>query len=449
MFKLFTTAWVIAYLFHTVGGQRPSLWVAPGLLVALCLLLRPGSARLLVLFAILNVLEYLRLTPVASNHYLMAFFTDLSILLSAVYCALDNRRQQRPWWNIDADALFAFFSVAGRYFLLIMYFYGIYHKINQDFLDPAVSCASALWDAGLGRFGLAGATWGHYLAIWTTFVVEGLAIFFLFTPRWKYWGFAIGMPFHLFIGFTGYAYYMDFSTLCIALYVLFLPPQYVEKFNAAYNGLLQRLQLTPLQFGLLMLAALGLYYLVVRGIGWPRTFRDMPVFALYAIPFYLTFLLWCHRASFASIPTFFSTRGQPVTALLVLLFFLNGSAPYLGFKTESSINMFSNLYTEGGRSNHLVHAPLYLFDYQQRLVEVVQTDDPYLQRFMGRDRFLVEFEFARYLAHHPQTAVTYRVDGQILQHMAGTAYPRQYTWLEDKMLKFKPVDFQQPKACTH
>ena len=33
--------------------------------------------------------------------------------------------------------------LVARYLLAIMYFYGIFHKINTDFLNPQVSCAVA------------------------------------------------------------------------------------------------------------------------------------------------------------------------------------------------------------------------------------------------------------------------------------------------------------------
>jgi len=52
------------------------------------------------------------------------------------------------------------------------------------------------------------------------------------------------------------------------------------------------------------------------------------------------------------------------------------AAPYLGLKTESPIAMFSNLHTEGGISNHLLFSqPPYLFDYQSKVVKVLDTNN--------------------------------------------------------------------------
>ncbi len=44
--------------------------------------------------------------------------------------------------------------VVARALLAIMYFYGIFHKINTDFLDPRVSCAVALYMPLADGFGL-------------------------------------------------------------------------------------------------------------------------------------------------------------------------------------------------------------------------------------------------------------------------------------------------------
>jgi hypothetical protein len=55
-----------------------------------------------------------------------------------------------------------------------------------------------------------------------------------------------------------------------------------------------------------------------------------------------------------------------------MLAFLNGTTPYLGFKTIVSYSMFSNLRTEGGQSNHLLipSEQFFLFSYQNDLAFV-------------------------------------------------------------------------------
>ncbi|MEM9249856.1 MAG: hypothetical protein AAGB05_14315 [Pseudomonadota bacterium] len=110
----------------------------------------------------------------------------------------------------DRDAVFDRIAAAGHWILPGMYFFGIYHRINADFLDPAVSCAVVLYEALFEGGTLANWTLGHYGAIYATFFVEKVAMIARFVPRLKVYGFLIGIPFHVIIGITGYAYYKGF-----------------------------------------------------------------------------------------------------------------------------------------------------------------------------------------------------------------------------------------------
>ena len=73
--------------------------------------------------------------------------------------------------------------VVARALLAVMYFYGIFHKINTDFFDPTVSCAVALYDPLASGFGLAGNPIGHQVAIWSTFIIETITIVALYWKR--------------------------------------------------------------------------------------------------------------------------------------------------------------------------------------------------------------------------------------------------------------------------
>lgn len=51
------------------------------------------------------------------------------------------------------------------------------------------------------------------------------------------------------------------------------------------------------------------------------------------------------------------------------LVILNSTGPYIGFKTESNIAMYSNMRTGGGVNNRLFMPALSIFHYQDDLVE--------------------------------------------------------------------------------
>jgi hypothetical protein len=62
----------------------------------------------------------------------------------------------------------------------------------------------------------------------------------------------------------------------------------------------------------------------------------------------------------------------------VLILFLFGFQNYLGLATAGTFSMFSNLETEGGKSNHILlrSNPFEIFPYQKELVEIVQFNPP-------------------------------------------------------------------------
>ena len=104
-----------------------------------------------------------------------------------------------------------------------MYFYGIFHKINTDFFDPTVSCAVALYQPLAGGFGLADNIVGQWVAIWATFIIETITIVALYWKRFFAIGLIGGMMFHYVIPISVYSWYMDFSSLVLALYILSIP----------------------------------------------------------------------------------------------------------------------------------------------------------------------------------------------------------------------------------
>ena len=81
-----------------------------------------------------------------------------------------------------------------------------------------------------------------------------------------------------------------------------------------------------------------------------------------------------------------------------LLVFANGLTPYLELKTGYGWNMYANLRTVDGESNHLVvRRTLPLTDEQADLVRIIATDDPGLAAYEVRDYALTWQQFRIYL----------------------------------------------------
>jgi hypothetical protein len=417
-------------------------------------------ALLLINAAILIPLYVVDL-PIASNNEIMGVFFSLTVLVASAPLVIRHRFRV---WDIDRDVLFDAIAGPGRWLLAIMYFYGVYHKINADFLNPEVSCGVVLYRALVAPFGLDNWAFGQWSAIWATFVIETAAMILLFTPRYKKIGFIIGVPFHIIIGWSGYGYYMDFSTIVMATYALFLPAAAPKAFLATaarWAGSEER-ALTYMR-GLTIAAVLVMLLYIAMVDGWrglnPNWRTFVHIFTIYALLFYAFVVCFVPWHSEDNLPVFnFRPR---FAAFLPILFFINGASPYLGLKTENTISMFSNLHTEGRETNHLIHGVLpFGADYQDDIVRIISTSDPeaFTSKFDTRSGIrtlsdnvgFVRFEFDRILASHPGLEVTFLYQGK--EHTNGTGWQNSYlsaSWFERTFFMFKPVDFERPKICTH
>ncbi len=129
----------------------------------------------------------------------MELFLNVAIVLSFFYLAIKRRTLK-----ISTTDLFQLFGPVGRWLLIVMYFFGTFHKLNPGFMSPTFSCAILF----IGGFpipeGLSEQAWLQYAAIYGTLIVEGAAMMLLFSARTKYLGMLLGISFHFVVGISGY-----------------------------------------------------------------------------------------------------------------------------------------------------------------------------------------------------------------------------------------------------
>jgi hypothetical protein len=461
----FAPVWGAAMLF-SIAGDRNILMGRSGLLsfalawaavaIAITLIVRPRLTRLLYVLAGLMIARYALQLPVASNNKTIALFMNASILLCAAQAAWIGLRDEQ-FRAVTYERM----RVVARALLAVMYFYGIFHKINTDFFDPRVSCAVALYEPLASGFGLSGNAIGHQIAIWSTFIIETITIVSLYWKRYFAVGLLFGLMFHFVIPISTYSWYMDFSSLVLALYILSIPREVSAAFFERCASIFRR---SRARFGLLGLvlpfAIVGASILLIVGIAAVRARHVDMVFQLYNS---VWVLFWAIYGGITMVLLVFVAldylpwRGhtgarQPlwVYALPAILF-LSCLSPYLGLKTESSIAMFSNLHTEGGETNHLLFdKPPYLFDYQKDVAEIIASSSPGLQPVIANHDWLVWHSLVQHLRWNPQHWVTYRRNGQVFEKVtAATLGVPKPNLLERRLLIFKAVDFDRPKVCTH
>lgn len=417
----------------------------PGLLVVACavgMLIAPRSASLVAVATALHLIENLSVEQ-QSNHLIISTFASFGLLYCYCVSAVKGRTL-----SPSVVGVYESFAPLGRWLLIIMYFYGVFHKLNADFINPATSCASYLWRAYNLPLGLSEWLPVHYLAIYGTLVVETLTVIFLVMPRYRFLGIILGVSFHLAIGFNDFDLrptqarpYIAFSVLCIFLHALFLP-----------SGFLGRIGATP--WGRVVGSSLS--SAVNRGSA-----TSLIVLALVLIP---NDLLWlAFGLSALTVVAVFGRERAPfepvwpslwprsaMLGVFAVAFFVNGALPYVGFKTGQAIAMFSNLTTENGESNHLiVQKTLGLFPQQSRVAKVIKTDIPGLNMPPGGNYGIIEWSLLDRFERSGLPVVYMVGDTQVVldasarQRIASELPPRFIR----QLFPFKLVHLDRPRPC--
>lgn len=341
----FSFVWGLYTLLHFqyLSFYSPSTAPEPNILswlmlfLAICLINKPQSRHVFIALTSVQFFEMVVQLPFPSNHSIIQFFLGLAFISASIN--LHTLKKNIPNWD-------EIFIQTGSYLLLIMYIFGIFHKINTDFLNPESSCAVTLWKTYPFPDFIRNGVWAHYLAIYGTFLIEGIVLLSLIIKKARYYGVIIGVSFHIFLGFSSFAYYPAFSMLSIALHTLFLPRSSLDTFRNSkahkYFDATKSLW-PPLSIAIAGLLLLFSYTDYLNGL--------MALFALLSVPL-LLFIIFYTKSEKGKAQT--TNPKSFIAIILAILFFLNCLMPYMGLKTRQTLNMFSNLHLENGRSNHLI-----------------------------------------------------------------------------------------------
>lgn len=411
------------------------------LILGISLVFNPKSKRLFVLLVISLLLDGMLHAPINSNHTIIKNFLIMGIILTGIWHLLLVK-------NTNWQKFFEGFVPIGRCLLLIMYFFGIFHKINSDFLNPVSSCAVTLMHEMPVVSLLADEIWVQYIGIWSTFVIEGGVLIALIIPRWRYYGIVVGVAFHIMLATSGYAFYPTFSTLSIMLHSLFLPADTLTRFKSTALGKLTIGAGTKSRNQLIFITFLVIQMLLAFYA--PKQIATIAWF-FCSLPF-LLFVIQCAQEGKKQFSPVFPR--SLVGAAVVILFFMNCMSPYIGIKTAQSINMFANLNLENNRSNHLIMPAPFIFDYMSDVVTVHEVSSTSIISFYQAENYqFVYYSLLNILDSERDTMITFERDGVIYKDQS-------YATLKDdaenilhsqwirKWLHFSTVNNTQPKACS-
>lgn len=414
-------------------------------------LLRPSSVGRLLLLITAEVVTVGADMPNVGDHILLVAIVGTGVLAQGVWMGVQRRGLP------GAGELFERVAPLLRAAAVILYAAAALSKMNSAFFDPEISAAGEMLSriAWIDPAALVG-EWRVEAAIVSTVAVEVLLAVLLAIPRTRVAGLVVGGGFHVVLALAGN---VPFAAVMLALYVGFLPAEAPRRARAAIGarferGAWGRLGSKPAWVDALVLALLVGAWQLAGALedadpAAVETLLDngtrIVIIALVAV----AAALWVRvRASAPPGQRNWSAapgtvrRLSPILAIGVVILVANSLSPYLGLKSQTSFNMFSDLRTEAGRWNHvLVPESVRIFGYQDDLVQISGSNDSVLSRYGESGELVVRYELDRYLRRHSGAyATTASVDGSVprlLTGEEGKSAPLQP--LVDGVARFKPV----------
>lgn len=436
--------WALAAMFH-IAGNAPYGQISPvptprGIatlllgLVAVTLLVR-FSAWLVVALATLVVATAVLEAPVLGNHWMLAAMIS-SVLLLATWKGRG-----------DPPAVTCTFLPVAAGVTVVAYAFMAFSKLNTGFLDPSVSCAAVFASRLVTSWGLPAieAAPMRAAAIGITVITELAIPFLLAVPRARMVGVALGTAFHGIVGLDLRQHFWDFSSVLLALFFLFASDDLVRLAWAEVSPRRARIAAGAWLAALLALAgppsAIG--RVLVVGLGHLMWVLTLGTVVVLWLRYMKTGRAWAP----VSLP---GRPGWPWLAL-PLLAAVNGLSPYLEIKTAFSFNMYANLRTDRGTTNHLLVPRTWpLTRMHDGLVIVHSTDDAGLATYVASGYAVPWVEFRAYLQSRPDTAVTYERDGALYSVARAADDPRlmePVSPVRRRLLPARAVDLTDPPRC--
>jgi len=442
LFQLASVLWFANQITHSPPTLAGLLELAV-LLTCLAVVWSPTRKWILALAA-LELVDFGMSLPHMPNHRLITAGMSFGILLAFGSAAVKKPSAENP--------PFANFASVGRLSLIIVYAYAVFHKLNADFVRVDTSCATVFY----GHVGrtlpfLPESNLVLQALPYLTLLTEAAIPLLLLSSRTRFLGIWTALFFHSLLAFDVEKHFFDFSSTIFALLSLYLPLSFLDNLRGSlrsrpYLGL----QLWRRLFTLLYLSVTFASLFSSNRFGFYVFFGGRQILwwllnALYVFLFYLG----TRKVVWEDAPLL---PRRLLTLLLPALFVINGLCPYLGIKTRSSFDMYSNLRVEGGRSNHfLIRRPLDLFGHMHELYQLRESPDPFLRAELLEPGLLITgFELRRYLSRNPNTPISYSVGDEVrilARASDEEALVKKQSFIEEKILWYRPVDPRPHANC--
>lgn len=452
---VFTVSWAVATLFDKAWYGHWAWSPTNFLVAAACglMIAAPRSARALLVLAVAQIADWFSDQSIMGNHPIIMALVNATLLVAAA-----RNGPRKTWREDDATAVLTTAASAIRRGTLAVYFWATFHKLNADFLSLDHGCVTFIATEPRHRpwpmiFLPVGHRWLE-AGIHGTLVVESLIPLCLAFPKTRGAGVLLGIWFHSFLSSGPRNGFFAFAVVIFPLLWLFASEEAMERLGAMVRRLVgSRIDASPATIARVVAAAgVAAASLAAGPLQINRTF-----------PAWITYdslvLVWSVAECWSAARTTGDRRAgllrcpDPVLAVMPLLFLLNGACPYLGLKTETSFAMYSNLRTEGGRSNHFFVPPSVApFSFQEDLVEVLDSSDAELRRIAASGMVFTWFDLRRRAWMDPTMSLSFRRDGVTVTVEKVGGRPDlvpPVSWWAGRLMPFRPVEKEGPRRCDH
>ncbi len=436
--------WGMVAFAHVVSNTRGDELTARGLVngltgaVAIAVVARPADRRLQLLLPTAIVVSAFTEAPLVGNHWWLAAAVSVAALVA------------RPWRSVDG--WWSHFAPTGRLVLIAFYSFAAFAKLNSGFFDPVESCARFFTNQSADFWGLPQVGGGSAVARVLPFAVAAIElsvpVLLLLRPTRRF-GVWLGIAFHLVLSLDLRQHFFDFTLTLIPLFLLFAPQGTLTRID-------QRLPKMT-WVGQISLALLAAYMIFARAAPLSRGHQGLSVDLSWV--FWLVIVAWIAGTVLATRLLFPETEPEPLSmrpasvgaAVVVGVVLVNALSPYLELKSATGFNMYANLVTAGGETNHyLVPGTAQWRSGQTDVVRITSSNDFGLNLYVDSGFDLPVVNLRDYLAEHPDVAVTFEHEGVTVVLDPASAHPE---WIDaqpvlvEKLAYFRAVPIERPPIC--
>jgi hypothetical protein len=275
-----------------------------------------------------------------------------------------------------------------RLFLVIVYFYAGFHKLNEDFFNSCVSCVNHINEYNISNFTFSNYNISNELSIffqYATIVLEMILPFGLLHYRTRKWTTFILVGFHFYLIFAGFA---DFAAVA-----LFLITGSLINFNSQ-NFDFKHIRI---YISFVILAIVLRFFMSNVGVNSDKlVFYQGIIFSIGIFYFTFNYLI-----PLKITPTFYNQKNNLILVLMTLIISFWSLKTYIGLGNQGNLTMFSNLVTASKYNNHLLidTDKFRLFNYENDCVKFIEFTNPDDKNDSFSDYYLPMVEFQYYIKH--------------------------------------------------